>query len=75
MTFGKKELGILPEINAGTKKIAYGLGIGYPQVGKDRWVSDDTELMIGAANGSKITLTEQDIHPRTGFKMRKDKNC
>ena len=71
--FWEKRLGILEEINAGTKKIAYGLGIGYRQYTKPRWVSEDTELMIGAANGSKITLTEQDTHPRTGMKMRKAK--
>ena len=34
---------------------------------------DETELMIGAANGSKITLTDQETHPRTGKKMRKAK--
>ena len=27
--------------------------------------------MLGAANGSRITLTNQETHPRTGKKMRK----
>jgi hypothetical protein len=69
--FWENKLGILNEVNQGTKRITYGLGIGYPQENKERWESDETELMIGAANGSKITLTEQETHPRTGMKMRK----
>lgn len=68
--FWEKRLGILDEVDAGTKKITYGLGIGYPQEGRERWESDETEIMIGAANGSKITLTGQKTHPRTGKKMR-----
>jgi hypothetical protein len=28
----------------GTKRITYGLGIGYPQENKERWESDETEL-------------------------------
>lgn len=71
--FWEKRLDIIDEVNAGTKRIAYGLGVGYPQTEKNRWESDETELMIGAANGSKITLTGQDTHPRTGMKMRKAK--
>lgn len=69
--FWEKKLGILDEANEGTKRVTYGLGIGYPQQNKERWESDETELMIGAANGSKITLTGQETHPRTGKKMRK----
>jgi len=69
--FWEKKLGILDEVNEGTKRVTYGLGIGYPQQNKERWESDETELMIGAANGSKITLTGQETHPRTGKKMRK----
>lgn len=71
--FWENKLGILDDVVAGKKKIAYGLGIGYPQEGRDRWEMDETELMIGAANGSKITLTNQETHPRTGKKMRKAK--
>ena len=56
-----------------TKRIAYGLGIGYPQKGRPRWESDDTELMIGASNGSKLTTTGQDIHKPSGMKARKVK--
>jgi nitroreductase len=69
--FWENKLGILNEIKEGTKRITYGLGIGYPQENKERWESDETELMIGAANGSKITLTGQETHPRTNKKMRK----
>ena len=69
--FWEKKLGILDEANEGTKRVTYGLGIGYPQQNKERWESDETELMIGAANGSKITLIGQETHPRTGKKMRK----
>ena len=71
--FWEKRLGILDDVIAGKKRVAYGLGIGYPQEGRDRWEMDETELMIGAANGSKITLTDQETHPRTGMKMRKAK--
>ena len=69
--FWENKLGILNEVNQGTKRITYGLGIGYPQENKERWESDETELIIGAANGSKITLTGQETHPRTNKKMRK----
>ena len=69
--FWENKLDILKDVEEGRKKITYGMGIGYPQEGKQRWESDETELMIGAANGSKITLTGQEIHKRTGLKMRK----
>lgn len=68
-----KRLGILDEILSGEKEICYGVGIGFPQKDRPRWESDDTELMIGAANGSKITTTNQETHPRSGKKMRKAK--
>ena len=71
--FWEKKLGILEDVELGKKKIAYGLGIGYGQEGKERWESDEKELMIGAANGSKITLTGQETHKRTGLPMRKAK--
>ena len=69
--YWEKRLGILDDVKAGTKKITYGLGIGYPQEDRPRYESDDTELLIGASNGSKITLIGQETHPRTGKKMRK----
>jgi hypothetical protein len=69
--YWEKRLGILDDVKAGTKRITYGLGIGYPQGDRPRYESDDTELLIGASNGSKITLIEQETHPRTGMKMRK----
>ena len=68
-----KKLGILDDIKAGTKEICYGLGIGYGKKDRERCESDETELMIGAGNGSKITTTGQETHPRTGKKMRKAK--
>ena len=68
-----KKLGIMEEVKAGTKEICYGLGIGYGRNDKERYESDETELMIGAGNGSKITTTNQEKHPRTGKKMRKAK--
>ena len=68
-----KKLGIFDEVKSFEKEICYGLGIGYPQKDRPRWESDDTELMIGAANGSKITTTNQETHPRSGKKMRKAK--
>ena len=68
-----KKLGILDDIKAGTKEICYGMGVGYGRKDKERYESDETELMIGAANGSKITTTGQETHPRTGKKMRKAK--
>ena len=68
-----KKLGILDDIKAGTKEICYGLGIGYGKKDRERWESDENELMIGAGNGSKITTTGQETHPRTGKKMRKAK--
>ena len=73
--FWLKRLGILEDDmkNPPTKRITYGLGIGYPQKDRPRWESDDNELMIGAANGSKITTTGQETHPRSGKKMRKAK--
>ena len=63
----------MEEVKNGTKEICYGMGIGYPQKGRPRWESDEDEIMIGAANGSKITTTGQETHPRTGKEMRKAK--
>lgn len=77
--FWEEKLGILEDVKAGRKKIAYGIGIGYPQQGRPRWETDDYELAIGSGNGSNLTtLTEedpewQDTHPRTGRKFRKVK--
>jgi len=73
--FWLKRLGILEndKENPPSKRITYGLGIGFPQEGRPRWESDDTELMIGAGNGSKITTTNQELHPRKKLKMRKAK--
>ena len=52
--FWEKRLGILDDVKKGTKKIAYGLGVGRPQEGRPRWESDQTELAIGAGNGSNL---------------------
>lgn len=69
--FWPKKLGIFDEVKNGKMEICYGLGVGYAQEGRPRWESDEHELMIGAANGSKLTTTGQETHPRTGKKMRK----
>ena len=68
-----KKLGIYDDVVAGKKEICYGLGVGHPQQGRPRWESDEEELMIGCGNGSRITTTGQEKHPRTGKKMRKGK--
>ena len=52
--FWEKRLGILDDVKKGTKKITYGLGVGRPQEGRPRWESDQTELAIGAGNGSNL---------------------
>ena len=52
--FWEKRLGILDDVKKGTKKIAYGLGVGRPQEGRPRWESDQTDLAIGAGNGSNL---------------------
>ena len=52
--FWEMRLGILDDVKKGTKKIAYGLGVGRPQEGRPRWESDQTELAIGAGNGSNL---------------------
>ena len=73
--FWEKKLGILDEVNRGEKQIAYGIGIGFPKKGVERWESDQTELAIGAANGSNLSTDKfnLDYHPRTGKKFRKIK--
>jgi len=77
--FWEKKLDIEEDVLAGRKKIAYGIGIGYPQEGRPRWETDDYELAIGSGNGSNLTTyTEddpewQERHPKTGKKFRKVK--
>ena len=69
--YWEKRLGILDDVIAGKKKITYGIGIGYPKEGVERWESDQTELAIGAANGSNLTTEGLEKNPRTGKKFRK----
>ena len=38
-----------------------------------RWESEDTELALGAGNGSKLTTEGMDIRPRMNTAMRKIK--
>ena len=66
--FWEKRLGIYEDVKAGRKKIAYGIGIGWPQEGKQRWESDQTKLAIGAGNGSNLTTENLDKN-----KEKKDK--
>ena len=59
--YWERLLGIEEDVLAGHKKIAYGIGIGFPQEGRPRWETDDYELAIGSGNGSHLTtLTEDD---------------
>lgn len=69
-----KKLGIEEEVKAGTKKIAYGIGIGFANKGRPRYETDDTELALGAGNGGRIT-TDPDVlkHPRLGKELRMTK--
>ena len=60
--FWPKKLGIEQDLVAGTKKITYGIGIGYPQENKNRWDTDEHELVIGASNGTGITTLNEDDH-------------
>jgi nitroreductase len=77
--FWEKKLGIVDDVLAGRKKIAYGIGIGFPQEGRPRWETDDYELCIGAGNGSNLTTYDEndpewkEHHPVTGKKFRKVK--
>ena len=72
--YWERLLGIEEDVLAGHKKIAYGIGIGFPQEGRPRWETDDYELAIGAGNGSNLTTDlDMDTHPVTGKKMRKVK--
>lgn len=52
--FWEKKLGILEDVEAGRKKITYGIGIGHPKEYVPRYESDETELAIGAGNGSNL---------------------
>lgn len=77
--FWEDRLNIADDVKAGRKKIAYGIGIGYHQTGRPRWETDDTELCLGAGNGSNITTLDesckdwQEFHPVTRKKFRKVK--
>ena len=71
--YREKRLGILDDVKAGKKQICYGLGIGYEKEGVERYESDQTELCIGAGNGSNLTTQDLDRHPRTDKKFRKVK--
>jgi len=74
--FWEKKLDILEDVKSGKKKLAYGIGIGYPNEKLERWESEETEIMIGAGNGSKISLTDQEVSTsqiKGGMKMRKAK--
>ena len=68
-----KKLGIYDDVISGKKEICYSMGVGYPREDKPRWESDETELMLGAANGSRNSTIGQETHPRTGKKMRQVK--
>ena len=67
--FWEKKLGIEQDVIDGNKKIAYGIGIGFPQEGRPRWETDDYELAIGSGNGSHLTTLDES-HP--DWKERRD---
>lgn len=61
----EKLLGIYDDVKAGKKRMFFGLGIGFENLGRHRWESDDTELAIGASNGHNMTVkwNEPDFEP------------
>ena len=71
--FWEKKLGILEDVKSGKKKITYGIGIGYPKKGVERWESDQTELAIGAGNGSNLATDESLDKDENGKLFRKIK--
>ena len=71
--YWEKRLGILDDVILGKKKIAYGVGIGFPKSNLNRWESEDTELALGAGNGSNLTTKNLDVNPRTKKPFRKIK--
>jgi len=60
----ERRMGIYDEVQEGTMKIEYGIGIGYPQQGRHWTESDEKEILIGAANGFRLTTDE---NPRNGY--------
>ena len=78
--YWEKKLGIYEDVVINkTKKILYGIGIGYPNEGRPRWESDDEEICIGAGNGHNLTALEEsdpnflEKNPVTGEPFRKAK--
>ena len=71
--FWEKKLGILDDVKAGRKKITYGIGIGYPKKGVERWESDQTEIALGASNGSNLATDETLDKNEDGKPFRKIK--
>tara|TARA_B100001287_G_C22627680_1_gene503404 strand:+ start:359 stop:1147 length:789 start_codon:yes stop_codon:yes gene_type:complete len=54
-----KRLNIAEDISNGTKQLEYGIGIGYPQQGRNHNESDEHEVMIGQSTGG---WTDQDYN-------------
>jgi len=78
--YWEKKLGIYEDVVIKkTKKMLYGIGIGYPNEGRPRWESDDNEICIGAGNGHNLTALEEtdpnflEKNPITGETYRKTK--
>ena len=62
-----KLFGIQDDIDAGNKRIMYGLGIGFPNEGRPRWEVDDDELCIGASQAYHITTkTDEPTYDHKG---------
>lgn len=67
----EKRMGIYEDVLKGKKRLAFGIGIGYPQKNKARNLHDDYELSIGAANAHNMTLYKEGRDPIKNHKWRK----
>jgi len=54
--YWERKMGIYDEAVEGSMRIEYGIGIGYAQSNRSWTESDQTEVLVGSANGEKTTL-------------------
>ncbi|MDB4681304.1 hypothetical protein OAE88_00190 [bacterium] len=57
--YWERRLGIYDDVKNKTKKLFYGIGIGFAQKNRPRWESDDYELAIGSSNGHNLTFNKE----------------
>ena len=57
--YWERKLGIYDDVKNKTKKLLYGIGIGFAQKDRPRWESDDYELAIGSSNGHNLTFNKE----------------